>query len=120
LATWASIYARVEKLQSIPASQFMPVPKVDGGILRFTPHIWREQNPEFKPEIISRLERMLRLGFRQPRKTLWNNLRSIYGENLTTAWAEIGLKSTARAGELTLDNWLALVQHLDDTAKISA
>src|SRR6266567_1420256 len=68
LSATAQLYARVDKLFTLPASAFLPPPKVQSTVVRLT--------------IIDRLEKLrvpetefvdfLKLAFGQKRKTLWN------------------------------------------------
>jgi 16S rRNA (adenine1518-N6/adenine1519-N6)-dimethyltransferase len=103
LSSWSHLYADVRKLESIPASQFMPVPKVDGGILRFTPKVGAN-TPE--------LEKLIRLGYTNPRKTLANNLKPIYGDRLLVSLEKLTLKPTVRPAEMSQADWGKLYELL--------
>lgn len=70
LSAYSSIFATVKKLESIPASQFFPKPKVNGGIVQFTFN-------KNVPKDWERSARFLKQLFVQPRKTLLNNIRNI-------------------------------------------
>lgn len=105
LSTFASIYANVEYLGTIPKGEFNPVPAVDGGILKFT---------NIKPKVENHVElnKFIKLGYTQPRKKLSKSL-SNYGYEKAATEANLekmGLSANARAGELTLDNWLELMK----------
>lgn len=105
LSAWSHLYADVRKLESIPASQFMPAPKVDGGILKFTPK-------QITDPAHSELEKLIRLGYTNPRKTLANNLKPIHGEKLMTSLENLSLKATIRPAEMTMLNWSQLYAQL--------
>lgn len=86
----------IQRLCKAPAGCFFPPPKVDSIVLVITP---RGDEPPVD-------YRMVRAAFRQPRKTLANNLR-------TAGWsrevvAEVGLSPEIRPHQLTEANWLAL------------
>lgn len=94
----------IKKVCSAPASCFSPPPKVDSEVLAFYPT--RKPYPK-------ELARLVRVGFAHPRKTLENNLRVGYHaerENVQSWIAAAGLPATARAQELTFEEWLTLSQ----------
>lgn len=109
LANWARLYADVKKLESIPASQFFPRPKVDGAIITFTPHNRIDQ------ETRQELEKLLRAAFSSPRKTLWNNLNSSriwVKESLQSVWEALSLSPTLRPAEVEFDTWIQIYDHI--------
>ena len=74
LSATAHLYARVEKMFTLPPGAFSPPPKVESTVvrLRMEPKIDSLHVPE--AEFIS----FLKLSFGQKRKTLWNNLKARY------------------------------------------
>jgi 16S rRNA (adenine1518-N6/adenine1519-N6)-dimethyltransferase len=107
ISNWAGLRADIKKLVSIPASQFFPVPKVDGAILVFKPS---PENLE-----LERIDKLQRIGFKSPRKTLWNNLSSTFNSNreeLSTVWENLGLDQKVRPAELEPQQWLDLAAAL--------
>src|SRR5208337_2370682 len=109
LSATAQLYARVEKLFTLPPSAFSPPPKVFSAVVRLT--------------IASRIEGLnvpeagfidfLRKSFGQKRKTLWNNLKSDYpAAALRAALEESGVKPTVRAEALSLEKSAALFRAL--------
>jgi 16S rRNA (adenine1518-N6/adenine1519-N6)-dimethyltransferase len=100
LSATAQLYARVEKLFTLPPGAFAPPPKVHSTALRLT------LAPRHK-------ELGLKLSFGQKRKTLWNNLKSNYPEpHLRAALAQAGVKPATRAEALTLEESAALFRAL--------
>ena len=105
------LYARVEKLFTLPPSAFNPSPKVHSSVIRLTiqPRLEALRVPE--AEFIS----FLKLCFGQKRKTLWNNLKTGYDQGaLKAALAETGVKPTVRAEALPLERTAALFRALQD------
>jgi len=105
------LYARVEKLFTLPPSAFNPPPKVHSSVIRLTiqPRLEALRVPE--AEFIS----FLKLCFGQKRKTLWNNLKTGYDQGaLKAALAETGVKPTVRAEALPLERTAALFRALQD------
>jgi len=99
LSATAQLYARVEKLFTLPPGAFEPPPKVHSAVLRLTIAPQQEKLGVAGDGFID----FLRLSFGQKRKTLWNNLKGTYPEaELRTALAQVRIKATARAETLSL------------------
>jgi 16S rRNA (adenine1518-N6/adenine1519-N6)-dimethyltransferase len=114
LSATAQLYARVEKLISLPPGAFAPPPKVHSTVLRLTmaprqEELGLNENGYNEDAFIN----FLKLSFGQKRKTLWNNLKSGYPEAaLRAALAKAKVKSAARAETLTLEQSAALFRAL--------
>lgn len=109
LSATAQVYAKVEKLFTLPPGAFSPPPKVHSSVVRLT------MSP--KLESLRVEERgfinFLKLSFAQKRKTLWNNLRNTYAEDtLREALREAGVKPVARAETLPLEKSAAIYRAL--------
>jgi 16S rRNA (adenine1518-N6/adenine1519-N6)-dimethyltransferase len=112
LSATAQLYARVEKLFSLPPGAFAPPPKVHSTVLRLTIDPQQEKLGVAGDGFID----FLRLSFAQKRKTLWNNLKANYGEaGLKRALAEAKVKPTARAETLSLRESAAVFRALQKT-----
>jgi 16S rRNA (adenine1518-N6/adenine1519-N6)-dimethyltransferase len=112
LSATAQLYAKVEKLFTLPPGAFVPPPKVHSTVLRLT--------------VAPKLERLgisgeaftdfLRLSFGQKRKTLWNNLKLKYPEaQLRVALGEASVKPSARAETLSLEKSAAIFRALHNS-----
>jgi 16S rRNA (adenine1518-N6/adenine1519-N6)-dimethyltransferase len=109
LSATAQLYARVEKLFTLPPGAFSPPPKVHSTVLRLTIEP-RQQELDVAGD---RFIDFLRTSFGQKRKTLWNNLKTRYDEpRLKLALAEARVKPTARAETLSLDQSAAIYRAL--------
>jgi 16S rRNA (adenine1518-N6/adenine1519-N6)-dimethyltransferase len=114
LSATAQLYARVEKLFTLPPGAFSPPPKVYSTVLRLTvaprqKELGLDGNSGLQQNFID----FLKLSFAQKRKTLWNNLKSNYPENrLKAALAETRIKPATRAEALTLEETAALFRAL--------
>lgn len=109
LSNWVQLHAQAKKMLSIPKQQFHPAPKVNGGILQLIPH------KNFDQTTIQSLQKIIRLGFSSPRKTLWNNLKSLPALNSLTATEfhdKFGISEFTRPAELELSQWQAIVDKL--------
>lgn len=113
LSATAQLYARVEKLFTLPPGAFAPPPKVHSTVVRLTiePRLEQLLVPE------DRFIAFLKLSFGQKRKTLWNNLKEEHEAGaLKAALAETGIKPTVRAEALSLERSAALFRALHNTA----
>jgi 16S rRNA (adenine1518-N6/adenine1519-N6)-dimethyltransferase len=111
LSATAQLYARVEKLFTLPPGAFAPPPKVHSTVVRLTiePRLEALRVPE--AEFIP----FLKLSFGQKRKTLWNNLKAQYEKGaLQKALAKSGVKPTIRAEDLSIEKGAALFRALRD------
>jgi 16S rRNA (adenine1518-N6/adenine1519-N6)-dimethyltransferase len=109
LSATAQLYARVEKLFTLPPGAFVPPPTVHSAVLRLTIDPQQEKLGVAGAEFID----FLRLSFGQKRKTLWNNLKAQYDAPvLKRALAESKVKPTARAETLSLEESAAIFRAL--------
>ena len=99
-------YAQAETLFSVSRGSFMPAPNVDSAVIRLT--VRREPPCAVQDE--KRMFRLIRAGFGQRRKTLPNSLSAagFSREAILAALAASGIAPTARAEELTLEQFAAL------------
>ena len=109
LSATAQLYAKVEKLFTLPPEAFEPPPKVHSTVLRLS--------------VASQIEKLgvagdgfvgfLKLSFAQKRKTLWNNLKSRYDEaELRRAMTQARINPSARAETLSLKQSATLFRAL--------
>jgi len=109
LSATAQLYARVEKLFTLPPGAFTPPPKVHSTVLRLTTDPQQEKLGVAGDGFID----FLRLSFGQKRKTLWNNLKGRYEDvTLKRALAEANVRPTARAETLSLEKSAAVYRAL--------
>lgn len=86
----------IKSQPNVPPGAFWPPPKVWSSVLEFTPRADVPQDDEFI--------RLVRAGFKSPRKTLANNLRS---NEIAVVLPEVWSPSI-RPHELTEEQWLTL------------
>ena len=99
---------RIAKLRTVGPELFHPRPAVDSTIVRFVPRPPGElapHSPEIYREVVKR-------GFSQRRKQLHNNLQ-LEKEKAGDVFGAMGLLPSARAEELSLEQWVDLSNHLD-------
>jgi 16S rRNA (adenine1518-N6/adenine1519-N6)-dimethyltransferase len=121
LSATTQLYARVEKLFTLPPGAFAPPPKVHSTALRLTMAPRQKELGLDGDGLVTDGKRkdgfidFLKLSFGQKRKTLWNNLKAAYPERLLrAALAEARVKPAARAETLSLEESAALYLALRD------
>ena len=113
LSATAQLYGRVEQLFTLPPEAFSPPPKVHSSVIRITIKPRLEALRVSEAEFIA----FLKICFGQKRKTLWNNLKTHYDEDmLRAALAKSGVKPAIRAEALPLERTAALFRALRDGA----
>jgi len=111
LSATAQLYARIEKLFTLPPTAFSPPPKVHSTVIRLTIDPKLESLQVSEAGFID----FLKLSFGQKRKTLWNNLKSEFEPRiLRSAMEKSGMKPTVRAEALSLEKSAALYRALSD------
>jgi len=116
LSATAQLYARVEKLFTLPPGAFSPPPKVHSSVLRLTiePKLEKLGVPE--QEFLD----FLRLSFAQKRKTLVNNLKPRFPEaDLRAALSAARLRPDVRAEAAPLEKMAAIFRRLETAASLS-
>ncbi|GEK28844.1 16S rRNA (adenine(1518)-N(6)/adenine(1519)-N(6))-dimethyltransferase RsmA [Furfurilactobacillus siliginis] len=99
---------------TVARTAFIPQPNVDSAIVTLTP---REPLAEL-PFTEAALFRLIRGCFEHRRKSLWNNLQSIFGkapatkEALAASLADLGIDQGIRAERLSLEEFIALTNVL--------
>lgn len=110
LSATAQVYARVEKLMTLPPGAFSPPPQVHSTVLRLTmaPR-FRELGVEPEGFIT-----FVRACFAQKRKMLAKNLRNAgyAAEAVSQALAASGVAATARAEEVDLERMAVVCKRL--------
>lgn len=89
LSVMTQYYCQVDALFVVGPESFDPAPKVDSAIVRMTPY---KEKP-FLAEDFDTLEKVVRIGFQQRRKTLRNNYKGVLdNEDFDTLKIDAGLR----------------------------
>ncbi len=101
-------YAEAEKLFDVSRGSFMPAPNVDSSVIRLT----LRQDTVVDKALEKRLFSLIRAAFNQRRKTLTNSLMGagFSKDAIAAACEACGIAPTARAEQLTLDDYTALAK----------
>jgi 16S rRNA (adenine1518-N6/adenine1519-N6)-dimethyltransferase len=109
LSATVQLFARVEKLFTLPPGAFSPPPKVHSTVLRLT----IEPKAQKLGIDANAFLDFLKLAFAQKRKTLRNNLRQRYDEEKARkALAAAKLRSDVRAEAVELEKMARVFKHL--------
>lgn len=106
-----SWYSEPRILFRVNRGSFMPSPNVDSAVIRLD-----VKNERTLPEDEEkRMFKIIRAGFSQRRKQIVNPLSAAFGKDkkmICEIFEELKIKTTARAEELTLDDYAALAKAL--------
>jgi 16S rRNA (adenine1518-N6/adenine1519-N6)-dimethyltransferase len=93
----------IEKVIDVPPGAFLPPPKVDSTVLEFKP-LGAAMDESFYA--------FVRAGFKQPRKTLANNLVAMgrKREEVESRLTRAGLDERVRPHALTLEQWMEMAK----------
>lgn len=116
LALSVQYYSEPEIIGYISKNNFRPIPKVDSAIIRLVPRDKRqgffEVEPQGFPEVRPReLFTLIKLGFSEKRKQLASVLSKklkLPKEKILDAFQKEGISPTARAENLSLEQWQKL------------
>ena len=96
---------------NVPASSFVPAPKVDSSVLLFTTAGLNNEELIYKQKILQ----LASHGFREPRKKLVSNLAK-YGSydkwDIISLFEKLDLSENLRAEDLSTENWNNLYREL--------
>lgn len=96
--------AECQLVSEVPAKAFQPPPKVDSAVVRLQP-----RPPGVVAVDPAHLNQLIKLGFASKRKMLRNNLKAVVNrDDLTDLMAHLDIAETARAEDLSVEQWVAL------------
>lgn len=101
LAILTQIYSKNKIVMRLPPGAFTPPPKVRSAVVEFLIH----PTLRFPIQDLEFFKKIVRAAFGQRRKMLRNNLKGLVSE---TQMERAGIKPTARAEELAIDQFVEL------------
>lgn len=107
LSVLAQHVCEVRRLFDVPPTAFVPPPKVTSAVARLTPRPQTARLADLRP-----LERVTAAAFGQRRKMLRGSLAGVYADPVATL-GRLGLRPTARAEELSVEDFVRLADALD-------
>lgn len=110
LSVAVQYYGTPSIISKVPKGAFWPAPKVDSAVLSI------DLDKPTSMQADKHFFHLVRTGFSNKRKQLWNNLSNglaIEGGIVKKAIASAGLLPTVRAQELTVEEWIRLRDILD-------
>jgi 16S rRNA (adenine1518-N6/adenine1519-N6)-dimethyltransferase len=106
LSVMLQYYCASEYLFDVPPGCFSPPPKVDSAVIRLRPYA----TPPVAVNDIDLLETVVSAAFNQRRKTITNSLKNLLDKGKIAA---LGIDPTARAENLTLQDFVQLTQAME-------
>ncbi len=113
LSVVCQLYAVCKKTRNIKPGSFRPIPGVDSAILRLD--LFESGHPSLGKTPAEEVIRFAKAGFSSKRKQLHKNLSAlpdISSENVKDVLTSLQKVPTARAEELSVDEWIKLTQKL--------
>jgi 16S rRNA (adenine1518-N6/adenine1519-N6)-dimethyltransferase len=108
LAVSVQYFSEPKIVDYVSKNCFYPAPEVDSAII-----LLKVKNEKFDADENKNFFRVVKIGFSAKRKQLLNNLINglkIDREVLKEIFNKIGIKDTARAQELSVENWKLIVK----------
>ena len=103
---------RAKLLRTLPATVFLPEPKVDSALISLT----LRESGELPPCDERTFDEIVRAGFSQRRKQLRKMLRPWFEKDAALPWeavaGKIGFAENGRGEELTLRQWIGLANEI--------
>jgi len=110
LAASVQFWAKPEIIDYIPKTAFSPKPKVDSAIIKLIPKSCIMDHVSYH-KLKTMYYKLIKILFKQPRKTILNNLRAAKNTNLSE-WREkllkIGINPNDRPQNLTINQIITL------------
>ena len=105
LSVFVQSHFTITTIANVPAGAFYPPPKVDSRVLKLVPNPIQISDGFFP---------FVRAGFKQPRKTLTNNLIAVGIERKVAeaALKDTGLSAQVRPHFLSLGEWLRVAERV--------
>ena len=94
-------------LFKVPASAFMPTPKIESAVVQITP-----KNQTFSITTQKNLQKVVQLAFNQRRKMLRQSLKNVHPK-IQTILNDVGIRPEARPEELTIKQFCDLANTLE-------
>jgi 16S rRNA (adenine1518-N6/adenine1519-N6)-dimethyltransferase len=107
LSVCVQLYANVEKLFDVPPAAFRPTPKVTSSVVRLSVL----PRPRLTLDSAESFFRLVRAGFRAPRKQMRNSFAiglGVASEDAGRLLAAAGIDPSRRAATLSLSEWSAV------------
>ncbi len=107
LTILVGIFGTPRIVTRVPASSFLPPPKVESAVL----HVDCFAEPRIRPSLLDRVFTLTKIAFGQKRKMLRNTLGSMAGG--ADAMAKTAIDPARRPQTLSIEEWAALAECLE-------
>ena len=105
-------YRAKAKLElKVPRTVFIPSPNVDSAVISLNLY----DNPPYKAKNEELFFEFIRLCFNQRRKTLYNNLGTVYKKDfILKMFEDLNIKATVRSEELDIVDFIKMSDYIED------
>ena len=105
-------YRAKAKLElKVPRTVFIPSPNVDSAVISLNLY----DNPPYKAKNEELFFEFIRLCFNQRRKTLYNNLGTVYKKDfILKMFEDLNIKATVRSEELDIADFIKMSDYIED------
>ena len=102
--------SEAEIIKNVPAKSFFPSPKVNSAVVKCDLTRGHVKYQALNEAEKKKFWQLAKVGFSSRRKQLKNNLKSLLSEEeISKFFAKANIKANARAQELSIDQWIALL-----------
>jgi len=111
LSASVQFYAKPEIICYVPKTAFHPEPKIDSAVIKITPLPAKILKQNLGVQIPQSFFKVVKAGFKQPRKLLINNLSKnlkIGREYLQKIFLQLNMPLNTRAQNLSIEEWISL------------
>ncbi|HEY9776060.1 MAG TPA: 16S rRNA (adenine(1518)-N(6)/adenine(1519)-N(6))-dimethyltransferase RsmA [Planktothrix sp.] len=105
-------FAQSRIVKKVPRDDFFPSPRVDSAVVEFVPR----EKPLVELTDLKLFRQVIKAGFRARRKMLKNNLSFLHAslDDLNQAFIKAGIDGSARAEDLSLQQFASLSEALSE------
>ncbi len=107
LTVIVQLFGEPEIITHVPASSFLPPPKVESSVL----HIRCFSKPKASPKAIEEIFRLTKLAFSQRRKMISNSIGKLEGG--MELLKKVGIDPDRRPQTLSIEEWIELARSID-------
>jgi 16S rRNA (adenine1518-N6/adenine1519-N6)-dimethyltransferase len=109
LRMYINLFFETKYITTVKKQNFKPQPKVDSAIIALY-----SNNKKYTKQYITKFEKVINAGFRQPRKMLISNLKNYYDKDITYSeiFSKLNINIKSRPEELNFETWTKLIESI--------
>jgi len=109
LRMYINLFFDTKYITTVKKQNFKPQPKVDSAIIALY-----SKNKKYTKSYISKFEKAINAGFRQPRKMLISNFKNYYQKDLEylEIFSKLNIDIKSRPEQLDFNTWIKLIDNI--------